>query len=68
MAMTLRLPEELDRKLEELARARGTSKHALVVEGAAMIVDLETKTDFAVHIASGVRSRYSELLRRLEDA
>ena len=68
MAMTVRLPEELDRKLEELARQRHTSKHALIVEGAAMIVDLETKTDLDVQNATGERSRYSELLRRLEYA
>ncbi len=68
MAMTLRLPEELDRRLEELARARGTSKHALVLEGTQMIVDLEAKTDIVIEIASGVRSRYVDLLTRLEDA
>ncbi|MFT4213209.1 MAG: ribbon-helix-helix protein, CopG family [Microbacterium sp.] len=68
MAMTLRLPEDLDRRLEELARARGTSKHALVVEGTRMLVDVETKTDVVIEIASGVRSRYAELLKKLEDA
>lgn len=68
MAMTLRLPEELDSRLEQLAHARGMSKHALVVEATRMIVDLESKTDVAVEIATGVRSRYAELLTRLEDA
>lgn len=68
MAMTLRLPEELDSKLEALARERGTSKHALIVEGTRMLVDLEIKTDLVVEVASGVRSRYADLLRRLEDA
>lgn len=68
MAMTVRLPEELDRKLEALARERGTSKHALIIEGSQMIVDLELKTDLAVEISRGVRGRYTELLKRLEDA
>jgi len=68
MAMTLRLPPELDEKLEALAAARGTSKHALVLEGTRMLIELDTKTDTAVAIASGVRSRYAELLKRLEDA
>lgn len=68
MAMTLRLPEELDARLEEVAHARGTSKHALIVEATRMLVDLETKTDIVIEISSGVRSRYAELLRRLEDA
>jgi len=68
MAMTLRLPEELDRQLEELAAARGTSKHALVVEGTRMLVDLETKTDIVIEVAAGVRARYADLLKRLEDA
>lgn len=68
MAMTLRLPEELDRQLEALAAARGTSKHALVVEGTRMIVDLEMKTDIVLEVASGVRTRYADLLQRLADA
>ncbi|MFT4219684.1 MAG: CopG family transcriptional regulator [Microbacterium sp.] len=68
MAMTLRLPAELDARLEALARKRGTSKHALVVESTRILVDLEVKTDLAVEIASDVRTRYAELLRRLEDA
>lgn len=68
MAMTLRLPEELDSRLEELARARGISKHALVVESTRMLVDLEMNTDLAVDIAAGVRHRYTDLLKRLEDA
>lgn len=68
MAMTVRLPEELDRKLEELARQRHVSKHAVLIEAADRFVRTESKTELAVQIASGVRSRYSELLRRLEDA
>lgn len=68
MAMTLRLPEELDAQLDALAKARGTSKHALVVEGTRILVDLEIKTDVVIEIADGVRSRYSDLLQKLEDA
>lgn len=68
MAMTLRLPEELDAKLELLAAARHTSKHALIVEATAQLVSEEDRTVRATDLANGVRSRYAELLRRLEDA
>lgn len=68
MAMTLRLPEELDARLEQLAAARHTSKHALIVEAISSFVDTEGKTARVADIAGGVRSRYAELLQRLEDA
>lgn len=68
MAMTVRLPEELDAKLEKLAKARHTSKHAVLLEAAERFVNSEDKTEQAVTIASDVASRYSDLLRLLEDA
>ncbi len=68
MAMTARLPSELDTRLEALARARHTSKHALLVEAVDRFVSAESKTERAVETAQGVADRYSTLLRRLEDA
>ncbi|MBN9175312.1 MAG: ribbon-helix-helix protein, CopG family, partial [Microbacterium sp.] len=37
--MTVRLPEELDRKLEAIAAAEHVSKHALLVQGAELIAE-----------------------------
>lgn len=68
MAMTLRIPEDLDAKLERLAAARHTSKHALILEATSQLVAAEDKTSRATDLAQGIRSRYAELLRRLEDA
>lgn len=66
--MTVRLPEDLDTRLEAVARARHTSKHALLLEATDRFLAEEAKTDFAVTIAAGVAERYSDLLRKLEDA
>lgn len=68
MAMTLRLPEDLDAKFEELAARRHTSKHALLIEAADRFIREEVTTDEAVTIALGVADRYAELLKKLEDA
>lgn len=68
MAMTVRLPAELDAELALLAEQRHTSKHALLIEAAARFVGSESQTDRAVEIAQGVAARYADLLKRLEDA
>lgn len=68
MAMTLRLPEELDKQLEEIARARHTSKHAVVVEAALRFANNEAKTEKALRLADDVMGQYAETIRRLEDA
>jgi len=68
MAMTVRLPEELDAQLEELAAKRHVSKHALILEGAALVVDAEKRTARVTAIAMDVRERYADLMQRLEDA
>ncbi|MEA5455925.1 ribbon-helix-helix protein, CopG family [Sinomonas sp. JGH33] len=68
MAMTLRLPEELDRDLEDLAAERHMSKSALLVEAARQLVEksrreavIERGFQFAL-----VHDR--EALERLADA
>lgn len=68
MAMTVRLPEELDAQLGELASRRHTSKHALLIEAADRFLREEVTTEQAVTIARGVADRYADLLKRLEDA
>jgi predicted transcriptional regulator len=66
--MTVRIPEELDAQLEKLAAARHTSKHALLLEGAAQLVDADSRVRRATDTATSVRQRYADLLSRLEDA
>lgn len=68
MAMTVRLPEELDAQLEAIARARHMSKHAVIIEAAERFANSETKTDRVLSIAAGITERYAETLKRLEDA
>lgn len=68
MAMTLRLPEELDKQLEEIARARHMSKHAVVLEAATRFAQTETKTERALRLVDEVMDRYADTIQRLEDA
>ena len=68
MAMTLRLPEELDRKLEAIAAARHTSKHALLIEAADRFARTESKTERALAAADEISVQYADTLKRLEDA
>ncbi|VXA95009.1 conserved hypothetical protein [Microbacterium sp. 8M] len=68
MAMTVRIPAELDAQLSELAARRHTSKHALLIEAADRFVREEVTTAEAVSIALGVADRYAELIAKLEDA
>ncbi|MCM3778772.1 ribbon-helix-helix protein, CopG family [Microbacterium hydrocarbonoxydans] len=68
MAMNLRLPAELDAQLEEIARARHTSKHAVIIEAVARFANSESKTDRVLSLADEIANRYADTLRRLEDA
>ncbi|MDR2999399.1 MAG: ribbon-helix-helix domain-containing protein [Microbacterium sp.] len=68
MAMTVRIPPELDAQLSALAERRHTSKHALLIEAADRFVREEVTTEEAVSIALGIADRYSELMTKLEDA
>lgn len=68
MAMTLRLPEELDRKLEEIARQRHTSKHAVLIEAADRFARTESKTERVLAAIDHISEEYAETMRRLEDA
>lgn len=68
MAMTVRLPEDLDAKLGEVARARRTSKHALLVEAADRFVGEEFKTALVLAAVDEIGAEYAEAIKRLEDA
>jgi predicted transcriptional regulator len=68
MAMTVRIPEELDRQLDELAAREHVSKHSLIVQGAELVVrrrarreEIDRGIDFAL-------DHDAELLTRLSDA
>lgn len=68
MAMTLRLPAELDAALEALAAEQRTSKQTIVTEAVVTLLarkgrlrELDAAFDF-------VLDHDAELLRRLEDA
>jgi hypothetical protein len=64
MAMNLRVSEDLDRRLEQLAAEENTSKSALLLQGAELILqrhEISAGLDFVV-------SHDAELLTRLEDA
>ena len=68
MAMTVRLPEELDAQLEAIARARHTSKHAVLIEAATRFANSESKTDRVLSLTDEITDRYADTIRRLEDA
>ena len=68
MAMTLRLPEELDKQLEEIARERHVSKHSVLIEAATRFVSTESKTDRVLRTMDEVTQQYAEAIKKLEDA
>lgn len=68
MAMTVRLPEELDAKLEAIARARHISKHAVLIEAAERYSMTESKTSRVLSAIDEISDRYAETITRLEDA
>ena len=68
MAMTVRLPQQIDSALEAIARQRHTSKHALLVEAADRFARQESKTERVLASVDETNGDYAELLKRLEDA
>ncbi|KHK95912.1 hypothetical protein LK09_17380 [Microbacterium mangrovi] len=66
--MTVRLPEDIDRALDEIAAAEHVSKHALIVQGAALVVARRSRRAAVDEAVDFVLSHDAELLRRLEDA
>ncbi len=68
MAMTVRIPEELDAQLDAIARERHTSKHALLLEAATRFVNDTGRAAQVNAAVDFVLQHDQELLTRLEDA
>lgn len=65
MAMTLRLDEDLDRQIQQLADAQGISKQQLVVRAAEEYVRRERRTMRTLANADRIVSENGGLLDRL---
>lgn len=68
MAMTVRLPAELDARLEAVARARHVSKHAALLEAVTRYTDTESKTARVLEAIDEIGEQYADTIKRLEDA
>jgi predicted transcriptional regulator len=68
MAMTVRLPEDLDRRLETIAAAEHVSKHALLLRGAQLVADRSERRAQVTEAIDFVTTHDAELLQRLADA
>ena len=68
MAMTLRLPTELDAQLEELAMSEHVSKQTLVTEAVAALLARKGRRQELDEGLAWALEHDAELLRRLEDA
>lgn len=68
MAMTVRFSPELDKQLQEIADARHTSKHAIVLQAVEGLVRAETVESRVMASVDRTLKRDAELLVRLEDA
>lgn len=66
--MNLRVPEELDRRLEKLALEQHTSKSALLLQGAELVLQRHGRSRDIEEGLEFVMSHDAELLKRLEDA
>jgi predicted transcriptional regulator len=65
MAMTLRLPDDLDNQLQRLAEAQGMSKQQLLVRAAREYVSRETRTARTLANADRILRENAGLLDRL---
>jgi predicted transcriptional regulator len=68
MAMNLRVPEELDRRLDQLGAEEHTSKSALLLQGAELVLQRHRRSREVGEGLEFVMSHDAELLTRLEDA
>ncbi|WP_229503413.1 CopG family ribbon-helix-helix protein [Nesterenkonia sedimenti] len=68
MAMTLRLPEELDKKIEEIAERRHISKHALIAQSVEQFVREDEERRQVDEAFDYAFERYGKVIERLADA
>jgi predicted transcriptional regulator len=68
MAMTLRLAEEQDKQLTEVAGALGLSKQQVVEKAVEQFLARESQEAIVGRVFEMVRVRDKELLERLADA
>jgi len=68
MAMTVRFSPETDARLQQIAEARHTSKHAIVLQAVEDYMNTLTKTEKVLESVERTLVRDAELLTRLEDA
>ena len=66
--MTVRIPEDLDRQLNELAARDHISKHSLLLQGAELVIARRNRRDEIDQGIEFVVSHDAELLHRLADA
>ncbi|MEE1620904.1 ribbon-helix-helix protein, CopG family [Zafaria sp. Z1313] len=68
MAINLRIPAELDAELDSLAASAHTSKSALLLEGARLVVEQARRRSAIDAAFNRVVADNAGLLKRLEDA
>jgi len=68
MAMTLRLPAELDAALEAAAEQQRVSKQSYVIGAVERALRQEDKTARVLASLDETSERYAGLIKRLEDA
>ncbi|UEL30392.1 ribbon-helix-helix protein, CopG family [Pseudarthrobacter sp. L1SW] len=66
--MNLRVPVDLDRRLEKLAAEEHTSKSALLLQGAELVLQRHAHRREISEGLDFVMSHDADLLKRLEDA
>ena len=68
MAMTLRLSDELDKKLSDLSQRTGTSKQKIDIAAIEAHLAREGQSAIATAVFDKVMTRDKDLLERLADA
>lgn len=65
MAMTLRLPDELEKELDAIAAEEGVSKHSLITESARDLVERRRQRTVIWGAVKHVDAKYGDVIDRL---